>query len=406
MMENHAVIRATAPLVLVLCFGFNMLGRGVADTYIVFLLPLGAEFGWNRGQLASVYSIYLLVAGLAAPLTGIAFDRFGPRAVYTTGMIAMGLGYFLASGLTRLWQFQLCIGLLGGVGVCALGMIPASSLIRRWFRGRMSTAIGIAYAGFGSGILMIVPLTQFLIQAYGWRDAYRFLGATFVVLLPLVWLLPWRGLAAGRTPVGSATIARPALGARAVLREAMRRPQFWALMQVFFFTASAMQTMLVQIVAYLVDTGFTPLEAASAFGVAGFLSVVGVIAAGWLSDRIGHRKTATWSFLLTMSGIVLLLLLSFHRAAWVLAGFVLLFGLAQGARGPIVSSLAAKLFPGAGFATVYGAIFATMSIGSGVGAWASGLLHDATGGYYASFAFSLVSITIAACAFWIGALRR
>jgi MFS family permease len=396
--------RKTAGAVLLLCFGFNMLGRGVADTYIVFLLPLGAEFGWSRGELASVYSVYLVVAGLAAPLTGIAFDRWGPRAVYATGMVAMGLGYFLASGLTRLWQFQLCIGLLGGIGVSALGMIPASSLIRRWFRSRMSTAIGVAYAGFGSGILVIVPFTQYLIQSFGWRDAYRALGAAFLVLLPLVLLLPWRRLAAGRSGsvAGTATTRTVARGGEGVLRQAMRRPQFWALVQVFFFTAVAMQTMLVQIVAYLVDIGFSPLEAASAFGVAGFLSVIGVIAAGWLSDRIGHGRTATWSYLLTIAGTLLLLLLSFHREAWVLAGFVLLFGLAQGARGPIVSSLAARLFPGAGFATVYGTIFATMSLGSGAGAWASGLLHDWTGNYLASFAFSLASILIAASSFWVG----
>jgi MFS family permease len=397
---------STAAAVLLLCFAFNMLGRGIADTYIVFLLPLGAEFGWSRAQLASVYSVYLVVAGLSAPLIGIAFDRFGARAVYATGTVAMGLGYFLAGGLAELWQFQLCIGLLGGIGVSALGMIPASSLIRRWFRSRMSTAIGIAYAGFGSGILVIVPLTQWLIESFGWRDTYRILGATFLVLLPLVLLLPWRRLAAGRTPVGTATMARAPVSALQVLREAARRPQFWALVQVFFFTATAMQTMMVQVVAYLVDIGYTPLEAAGAFGVAGFLSVVGVIAAGWLSDRVGHKTTATWSYLLTIAGTLLLFALSFHRAAGLLVGFVLLFGLAQGARGPIVSSLAAKIFPGPGFATVYGTIFAAMSIGSGFGAWMSGLLHDWTGAYGASFAFSLASITIAGCAFWIGALRR
>lgn len=73
----------TAATVLFLCFAFNMLGRGVADAYIVFLLPLGTEFGWSRSQLSSVFSIYLVVVGLAAPLTGMLFDRFGPRIVYS-----------------------------------------------------------------------------------------------------------------------------------------------------------------------------------------------------------------------------------------------------------------------------------------------------------------------------------
>ena len=394
----------TAAVVLVLCFGFNMLGRGVADTYIVFLLPLGAEFGWSRGQVASVYSIYLVVAGLSAPLAGWVFDRWGARALYVGGLLAMGVGYALAGGLRSLWQFQLAVGVLSGIGVSAMGMVPASSLIRRWFRGHMSTAIGVAYAGFGSGILLLAPLTQYVIDAQGWRTAYRLLGALLLALAPLVALLPWRRYAAGDPDSPTRTASKPAgttAPPAAHLRTAIRTREFWSLVQVFFFTSIAMQTVLVQMVAYLVDVGYAPLQAATIFGVTGFLSVVGVIAAGWLSDRIGHRRTATLSYALTLVGLASLAALSSDRGAWILAGFVLLFGLAQGARGPIVSSLAARLFPGAGFATIYGTIFATMSFGSGLGAWMSGVLHDATGGYSASFVFSFVSLLVAACAFWL-----
>ena len=53
-------------LVLLLCFGFNFIGRGVGDTYMVFLLPLGAEFGWHRSQMTSVYSMLMVVSGLAS----------------------------------------------------------------------------------------------------------------------------------------------------------------------------------------------------------------------------------------------------------------------------------------------------------------------------------------------------
>ena len=57
------------------CFALNMFGRGISDTYTVFLLPLEREFGWSRSQLTSVYSLYLLVSGFAAPLVGMLFDR-------------------------------------------------------------------------------------------------------------------------------------------------------------------------------------------------------------------------------------------------------------------------------------------------------------------------------------------
>jgi len=58
-----------------------MLGRGLGDSYAVFLLPLEREYGWTRYQLTSVYSVFLLVSGFAAPLIGMLFDRVGPRRV-------------------------------------------------------------------------------------------------------------------------------------------------------------------------------------------------------------------------------------------------------------------------------------------------------------------------------------
>jgi uncharacterized membrane protein YedE/YeeE len=42
-------------------------------------------------------------------------------------------GYFIAGQLAQLWQFYLCIGLLGGLGASAIGMVPAAALISRWF---------------------------------------------------------------------------------------------------------------------------------------------------------------------------------------------------------------------------------------------------------------------------------
>ena len=58
--------------VAVLAIGFvmNMLLRGVSETYVVFLLPLGAEFGWSRTELTGVYSLYMLVHGACSPLAG------------------------------------------------------------------------------------------------------------------------------------------------------------------------------------------------------------------------------------------------------------------------------------------------------------------------------------------------
>ena len=137
-------------VVLVICFLFNLLGRGIGDAYVTFLLPIETQFGWSRSEISSVYSVYMLANGFSAPLIGIMFDRLGPRIVCAVGFASLGLGYLVAGNLTQLWQFHLCVGVAGGIGVTSLGMVPSQSLISRWFPTNTSTAIGIAYAGFGA----------------------------------------------------------------------------------------------------------------------------------------------------------------------------------------------------------------------------------------------------------------
>ena len=176
---------AMAVGVLALCFAFNFVGRGVGDTYMVFLLPLEKEFGWHRSQMTAIYSTLMIVSGLAAPLGGMVFERWGPRVLYAGGLALLGIGYFLAGKVDALWQLALCIGVLGGLGIAAIGMVPAAALISRWFERRMSTAIGLAYAGFGCGSLLLVPLAQALIDAHGWRTAYQAIGAALLALLPI-----------------------------------------------------------------------------------------------------------------------------------------------------------------------------------------------------------------------------
>jgi len=408
MHKNTGVATAAASppglplLVLLLCFFFNFIGRGVGDTYMVFLLPLGAEFGWHRSQMTSVYSLLMVVSGLASPLAGIVFERWGPRTLYALGLALLGGGYFVAGQLHQLWQFYLCIGVLGGLGASAIGMVPAAALISRWFERRMSTAIGLAYAGFGCGSLVLVPLTQALIDHGGWREAYHAIGLALLLLLPLSLLLPWRRIQAGQATMAlqRARAAANQPPGPSPLRRALGQKRFWLLVQVMFFTAMCIYLISVQSVAYLVDIGFTPLQAAGAFGSAGLLSVIGVSASGWIADRFGHRPAATLSFIGTFSGTVVLVVMSYGDAAWLLAGYVLLFGICQGARGPVVASLSARLFAGPGQATIYGAIHACMSVGSGIGALLSGVLHDLTGGYRAAFGLSMACLLLAAAPFW------
>jgi len=383
-----------------------MLGRGMGDTYAVFLLPLEREFGWTRSQVTGVYSIYLLVNGFTAPLVGMVFDRLGPRWVYGVGVACLGAAFTFAAGLTGIAQFYVFIGVMVGVAVSLNGMVPASALLSRWFRARLSTAIGIAFSAVGAGTLLFVPLAQYLVTEYDWRTAYRAMGIGLLVLAPVIaFAIPWRTFQAG-DPALQGSRAR-ATGAGASVREALRTRVFWSLAQIFFCTATAMFSILVQLVAFLIDAGYSPLTAATAYGALGMLSAFSVMMSGPASERFGYRQAITASFVGTGTGILLLVAITSAPSAALLFVFVLVFGSCMGVRGPIVSSASARIFAGPNVATIYGGIYSTNALGAAFGAFMGGLLHDLTGGYVAGLAMALVFVILAALPFWtLPALRH
>ncbi len=377
-----------------------MFGRGLGDTYAVFLLPLEREFGWTRSQLTSVYSIYLLTHGLTSPLIGFLFDRIGPRWVYGAGLACLGGAFFLAAGLTTLWQFYVLVGGLVGLGVSLNGMVAGSALLSRWYRERLSTAIGIAFSATGIGTILFVPLAQYLVANYDWRVAYRVLGLMALALAPLVMLLlPWKSFTAGHPDHRREGKSR-AGETGWTLRAAMRSPMFRGLGQAFFCTATAMFSIIVQLVAFLVDAGFSPLAAATAFGAVGLMSAISVMGSGFTSDRFGYRQTVTVTFVGTAIGMLILLLLTYSPSIALLCLFVPVFGLCMGVRGPIIASISARHFAGPHVATIYGSIYSMNALGAAFGSLMGGFLHDLTGGYRVSLVVALCFLALASSPFW------
>lgn len=402
-----ADFRRTALSVLAICFVLGLIGRGLNETFLVFLLPLSQSFGWERAAVASIYSVSMLANGLAGPIVGRLFDRSGPRTVYALGLMLVGGGLSLAPYATALWQFQICLGLAVGIGTACLGNVPNSALISRWFKGRLTQAMSVVYSAFGIGILTLVPLAQLLNEALGWRDAYRWLGLGVLAAVVPALLLPWRRIAAGREDLGPrATAALPEADTLTLAR-AVRHPAFWGLFATFWFTSVAMFTVVVQVVAYLIDAGFPPLQAATAWGFSGVLLPLGMMITAWLDGVIGRRPSVLLSYALTVIGMVLLWLLGRFPNVWLLGAFVICFGGTLGSRGPLISAIAMRLFRGPDSATIFGMITIASGLGAGLGSFMSGLLHDWTGGYDAGIGFAIVNIVGGVLPFLtVRALRR
>ena len=87
----------------------------------------------------------MLVYAAVASGVGAAFDRWGPRRMFPVAAVLLGVGFFLCSRMTTLWQFYLYYGVIVGTGFTALGFIPHVALIARWFDRRRGLATSLAW---------------------------------------------------------------------------------------------------------------------------------------------------------------------------------------------------------------------------------------------------------------------
>lgn len=392
--------------VLGVCFMLSVLGRGMQESFTVFLLPISQSFGWDRGDVVSIYSLTALCIGLASPLVGRMFDRAGPRTVFITGLTLIGGAFLAVSFAQKLWQFQITIGVALGFGVACISNVPNSILLGRWFDKKLPTAMAIIYSATGAGVLIMLPFAQILIDHFGWRGAYQSFGwLVLCLLLPLL-ILPWRLFSAG-----SPHLEKPAgedlIDEGWTLLSAMRHHAFWALFATFFFTAIGMYAISPQVVAYLIDAGFPPLQAATAWGFSGVVLLFGMLGVSWLDGIIGRRPSVLLSYAMSIAGIVMLWLLQWYPNYFMLTGFVVCFGSMIGSRGPLLTATAMKIFRGERVGTIYGTITIGSGLGSAFGSWSGGLLHDWTHSYNPLLAFALVSVILGMIPFLlVPALRR
>jgi predicted MFS family arabinose efflux permease len=392
--------------VLALCFMLSVLGRGLGESFTVFLKPIAESFGWDRAQVVSVYSLSALAGAVGAPLIGRLFDRSGPRTVYSIGLLLLGGAFLIAARSQYLWQFQLSLGLCVGLGIAFIGNVPNSILLGRWFGPRLPTAMAVVYSATGAGVLLLLPASQLLIDHIGWREAYQLFGVVALLLLLPLLILPWRLFSTGSPQLAKSAATDFADEGWTLLR-AMRHHAFWALFCTFFFTAIGMYAISPQVVAYLIDAGFPPLQAATAWGFSGIVLLFGMLGVSYLDGIIGRRPSVLFSYAVSIAGILMLWLLQWYPNFWLLSGFVVCFGSMIGSRGPLLTATAMKIFRGERVGTIYGAISIGSGLGSAIGSWGGGLIHDWAHSYNPLIAFSLLSVFFGMIPFlFVPALRR
>jgi len=129
------------------------------------------------------------------------------------------------------------------------------------------------------------------------------------------------------------------------------------------------------------------------------MSVGGRVLFGVAADRIGRAPSATLSYACTAAGTLALLSLERWHHPAPLYAYAFLFGLGFRARGPIITAMAAQLFPGRRF----GAITVGNGLGGAIGPWFGGAIHDVTGSYRLAFLLAAGFCAMGAACFWLAA---
>lgn len=397
-----------------LCLGITAvtlaLAYGIWYSYSVILVALLHDYGWSRSVLAGAFSVFTLVHGAGNPLIGHACDRLRPLALMAAGGALLGLALLVDSFIDSPWQLYLGFGVLTALGVAASGWVPALVQVQRDFQDKLGLALGLLSAGIGVGLVLVVPFTQFLIDAYGWRVAYRVLGAicvAWIVPSSLVALkirdrVPAEKFGTKSEPIEANSGLGPKRGAlySATLGEAMRGEAFWLMIAAFACGNVCTQMLHVHQVAYLVDHGVTAIVAASVVGLVGASSIVGKVGGGWLSDRFEREAVFLGGITILVAAVAALAALGSAPAPWAIYGYAILFGVGYSATASLIPAMVSDRFGGPHFGAIVGAGLLGSAVGSALGPWLAGSIFDHTGSYMGAFAIAAASAVAAAAAGW------
>jgi len=366
---------------------------GIRLSFAVFFAEFVAVEGWSNEAAAGIFSMSMLVFAFGSTPAGILLDRFGPRLVFTGGVLLLAAGLFLSSLANTVTQLIITYGLVGGSGLAIIGLGPVAANIAAWVppsgRGR---AIGTAFAGTGLGSLLFVPLCVWLIEWLGWRGAYVVLG-----LICLLVLAPLLILVLRKPP-------KAKLGAQSIRlsdnwRLLSRNPLFWILMLVSLNALGPLRSLTVHQVAYIESLGISRQIAATYVGLAGFLTAATFIGWGLISDRYGRAVAFIVGAICLMGAVGILLLLKGTPQVWLLIFYAVLLALGEGTRSSQTTAIASDIFQDNGLGLVNGMTGAMFGLGAAFGPWVVGRLRDSTGSYVPGLMVVLVMILLSIMGF-------
>jgi len=370
--------------------------------FSLYVMPLNAQFGWNRATIMGGYMATQILSGLASLFAGRLTYRWGARLVIAAGALLMGIGFALLSLTHALWQFHLLYAIIG-LGSAATGSVPTSMVICNWFKERHGFAIGILGAGIGVGGFAIpILLGTYVIPYFGWRVSYIVSGIVSAgVLIPLsLWVIKQRPEEMGLLPDNRETSKGEHYGTSDApdpgfkLDVALKTQTFWLMVIAFTVFGIANGHTFQNEVPYLQDVGFSAVVAALALSIVGIGSAVGKFSFGWLCDFIQPKYILVIGSALEAGGTLILMIIKPDSPAFMLWFYAIMFGLGMGSWLPALSMTTSDTFGLTAYGDIFGIYYTLFVVSGAVAPWVGGYIFDTTSSYNLAFLFCLIFYVI------------
>ena len=155
-------------VVTIASFMCHFIADGIAFSIGVIYSDLLNTFGSSKSATSWIASLFVGVPLISGPVAGLFVTKYGCRPATILGGLITSAGMLVSSFAPSIELLTFTYGVVAGFGL-AFVYVPASVMPSFWFEKRRSLATGIAVAGSGLGTFAIAPLTEYLLDEYGWR---------------------------------------------------------------------------------------------------------------------------------------------------------------------------------------------------------------------------------------------
>ncbi len=371
-----------------LAAGFLVLfiGGGARFAIGLTLKPMVDEFGWDRSQIGIAVAVFQIVSAASMYLAGALADRMSLRLVLGAGLAASGIAIGLMSLVGAPWHAIVLYGFFFAIGNGVASMTPVAVMVTRAFPGRAGLANAVVSSGMSVGQLVMIAVLAAVLVTIGWRSVFLWLGAAYLLLLPLmVAAIPGRRHATSRAGMhGLSGLSVPA---------AAGTRQFWLLLVIYAICGFGDFFVSTHVVAFAQDRGINAFFAGNLLALMGLTGLLGVIAAGYWSDRSGPVWPAATCFAARVAVFALVMV---DQSPLSVAVFGLVFGLTFLVTAPLTVVFVRDSFGTKNLGALTGLITMVHHVCGGIGAYIGASIFDATNRYDIAFGIMLATSAIAA----------